>query len=170
MRRGLLAVARQDLLTSTADLGPVRLQAAQNAECVVWIDLQLGLTKPCHIGMTGGAFLVAALAHGSGRRLRRKCLGTRGSGHEHESNRQHRYPDPDPPLRASGPSPLEKLISYFTCTVARCSLFKAVVPQSFAAVWCGRNIVPPMRLRRSYTRGYISADEPFRQELVSKGG
>ena len=161
MRRGLLAVARQDLLTSTADLGPVRLQAAQNAECVVWIDLQLGLTKPCHIGMTGGAFLVAALAHGSGRRLRRKCLGTRGSGHEHESNRQHRYPDHDPPLRASGPSPSGKtyLIFYLHCRalqpfqsccatiVCRCVVrpqhrsADALAPQLHAGIHLGRRAV-----------------------------
>ena len=64
--------------------------------------------------------------------------------------------------------PLEILISYSTRTVARCGLFQAVVPQSFAAVWCGRNIVPPMRLRRGQTRGYISAGKLFRQELVSK--
>src|SRR6516162_9401582 len=119
--------------------------------------------------MAGGALLVVTLTHRTGRRLRRKRLGTRGSGHEHESNQHHRYPDHDPPFAGIRPvPPLEKLISYFTRTVARCDLFHAVVPQSFVAVWCGRNIVPPMRLRGGQTRGYISAGKLFRQELVSK--
>jgi len=72
----LLAVAGQNLLARVADLSAVRLQAAQYAEHVVGIDLQLGLAKPCHVGMTGDAFLLISLPHRrNGRRLRRQLLG-----------------------------------------------------------------------------------------------
>src|SRR5215469_5486918 len=89
--------------------------------------------------MAGGALLVVTLTHRTGRRLRRKRLGTRGSGHEHESNQHHRYPDHDPPFAGIRPvPPLEKLISYFTRTVGALRPF----PRCCATIVC-RCVVRP---------------------------
>ena len=60
---GLLTVVRQYLLAGAADLGPVRLQTAQNPQHVIRIDLQLGLTKLAHVWMAGGTFLIISLPH-----------------------------------------------------------------------------------------------------------
>ena len=95
---GLLAVASENLLAGATDLRPVGLQAAEDTQRVVGIDLQLGLAKPGHVRMAGGALFVVALVHCGGRRLRRELLGGRGCCREHESDRQHRFPDHGSPL------------------------------------------------------------------------
>ena len=76
-----MTVVRQYLLAGTADLGPVRLQTAQNPQHVIRIDLQLGLTKPAHVRMAGGTLLIIALPHqrSDGRWLRRQLLRARSS-------------------------------------------------------------------------------------------
>ncbi len=106
---GLLTVVRQYLLAGTADLGPVRLQTAQNPQHVIRIDLQLGLTKPAHVRMAGGTLLIIALPHqrSDGRWLQRQLLRARSSYCQREHRRQDRYPDHHhPPFRAVGPSNL----------------------------------------------------------------
>lgn len=96
---GLLTVVRQYLLAGTADLGPVRLQTAQNPQHVIRIDLQLSLTEPAHVRMAGGTLLIIALPHqrSDGRWLRRQVLRARSSYCQREHHRQDRYPDHHPP-------------------------------------------------------------------------
>ena len=67
-----MPVVRQYLLAGTANLGPVRLQTAQNPQHVIRIGLQLGLTKPAHVGMAGGTLLIIALPH---QRSDGRCCG-----------------------------------------------------------------------------------------------
>ncbi|MGB6508175.1 MAG: hypothetical protein WBF07_08540, partial [Xanthobacteraceae bacterium] len=89
---GSLAVTGQDLLTGLADLRPVGLQAPQNAQDVLRIDLELGLAELGHVGMTGGAFLWVSVADphsGYRRRLWRHLLGISGSTRrKRQSDRQ----------------------------------------------------------------------------------
>jgi hypothetical protein len=92
-------VAGKNLLAGAADLRPIGLKTAEDAQRVVWIDLQLRLAKPGYVRMTGSALAVITLVHRSGRRLRRELLGGCGRNRENESDRQHRYPDHGP----SGP-------------------------------------------------------------------
>src|SRR5262249_61065918 len=63
---GLLAVASENLLAGATDLRPVGLQAAEDTQRVVGIDLQLGLAKPGHVRMAGGALFVVALVNCGG--------------------------------------------------------------------------------------------------------
>jgi hypothetical protein len=107
---GLLTVVRQDLLAAAADLGPVRLQTAQNPQDVIRIDLQLRLAKPGHVRMAGDTLLIISLRHqrSDGRRLRRQLLRARSSNHQREHHRQDGYPHLIPPFWAFCPSNLAK--------------------------------------------------------------
>jgi hypothetical protein len=89
----LLAVAGKDLLAGVTDLLSVRLQAAQNAEHVLRIDLKLGLAELGHVGLAGGAFLWVPFTHPHRpfywRRLRRQLLGMNGcASDKRQSDRQ----------------------------------------------------------------------------------
>jgi len=76
----LLAVARQHLFARFADLGAVLLQAAEYAQHILRIDLELELAILGHIRVAGSAFLIVALAHRGGdrRRLGWHLLRVRG--------------------------------------------------------------------------------------------
>jgi len=78
---GLLTVIRQYLLAAAADLGPVRLQTAQNPHDVIRIDLQLRLAKLGHVRMAGDTLLIISLPHqrSDGRRPRKQLLRARSS-------------------------------------------------------------------------------------------
>jgi hypothetical protein len=86
---GLLTVASQYLLAGVADLGPVRLQTAQDSQNVIGIDLHLGLAKSAHVRMASGAFLIISLPHkrSDGWWLWRQLLRARDSNGQREQYR-----------------------------------------------------------------------------------
>lgn len=96
-----LTVAGEDLLAGNADLGPVGLQTAQDAQNVVRVSLKLELAEPRHVGMAGVALLLGALLHrrGDRRGLRRELLRAGAdTGGDGESDGQNGAAEHDPPL------------------------------------------------------------------------
>jgi hypothetical protein len=132
-------VAGENLLAGATDLRPVGLEATENPQSVIGIDLQLGLAKPGDVRMAGGALLAITLVCG-GRRLRRECLGIYGRHGKDESDRQHRYPDHGPlgpPFAGIRPVATTVNLSHTLPALSRRLAFPLECVQRFAAL-CDR--------------------------------
>jgi hypothetical protein len=89
-----LAVAGQHLLAGVADSGPVALQAAKDGEYVVLAVLVKEFFAVAnHVGMTGCALLIGALAQAVlyGRWLCRQLRERSWSNGQHQSDRQDAF-------------------------------------------------------------------------------
>ena len=98
-----MTVVRQYLLAGTADLGPVRLQTAQNPQHVIRIDLQLGLTEPAHVRMAGGTLLIIEATGGG---CRGNCCAPAAPAASANIVDRTDIRIIHPPFRAVGPSNL----------------------------------------------------------------